>query len=160
VPAVAYLGLLIWLLTQLGPWAITREEYPVFMVLLVAMVLPTVLVRAASKRGRLHVFESDQAKRNGGKRWWAETVPVAMIFLGGCLILNRMLPRFLEQGGVVFMIGLPTSIMGLLEQRYRVRARHFESGWFALANVEPAAIARLAEIQNRLGQPPLSRKPS
>jgi hypothetical protein len=153
VPAVAYLAVLIWLVGQFGPWTTTREDYPVFIVPLVAIGLPAVLVRGVSKRGRLHVFQSHQAKRHESRRWWIEGPPVAIVILGGCLLLDRMFPGFIWKGGLVFLIGLPTSIMSALEQRYKVRASEFESGWFTLVNVGPAAIARFEEIARRHSKP-------
>jgi len=106
------------------------------------------------------VFRSEQAKQNDSRRFWLENAPVSIMVIGGCLLLNRIYPDFITRGGLIFMICLPTSIISLLERRYKVRAVEFENGWFALANVNPAAIAQFQEIESRISKTPLSRNPS
>ena len=149
VPDIGYLGLMIWFARQLGTDDIPTGGHSLFIVLLVGMALPAALVRLTGKRGNLHIYRSGQAERNDIRRWWFENAPAAIIVIGGCLILNRIYPDFIMSGGLVLMICLPTSIIGLLERRYKVRAVEFENGWFGLANVAPAAIARLEEIERR-----------
>ena len=160
VPEMGYLGLMIWFARQLQGEDIFPGGYSLFIMLLVGIALPTALVRLTGKRGSLHVFRSEQAKQNDSRRFWLENAPVSIMVIGGCLLLNRIYPDFIQRGGVVFMICLRTSIIGPLERRYKVRAIEFEDGWFSLANANPAAIARLEEIESRISKTPLPRNPS
>ena len=160
VPEMGYLCLMIWFARQLKTDDASSGGYSLLIMLLVGIALPAALVRLTGKRARLHVFQSEQAKRIDSRRFWLENAPVSIMVIGGCLILNRIYPDFIQRGGLIFMICLPTSIIGLLERRYKVRAVEFENGWFALANVNPAAIAQFQEIESRISKTPLSRNPS
>lgn len=126
---------------------------------MVAIVLLTLLARRVAKRGNVNLFQSNQATRNESRRGLIEGATVFAFVVGGGALLSGMFPGFLSNGGVVVLIGVPSTVLGILERRRRVRACEFASGWFALANVDQAAIARLAQIQSRLDEPLLSRKP-
>lgn len=124
------------------------------------MIVLITLVRGLSKRGRFHLFQSDQAKRNEGLRDWIEGLIVLLFILGGGFLISRLVPGFLSKGGAVLIGGSSAFFAGSLRQWRRLRTCGFDSGWFTLTNVHPAAIARLEEIQGRLEDPQLSRKPS
>ncbi|HEY1120345.1 MAG TPA: hypothetical protein VGE67_02040 [Haloferula sp.] len=118
------------------------------------------LVRGVSKRGRFHLFRSDQAKREENRRDWVERLIVLALVLGGGFLLKRITPGLLPGGGMGLITGISIFLSGSLGRLRQLRPCGFESGWFALTNVHPAAIARLEEIQSRPDHPPLSRKPS
>jgi hypothetical protein len=163
LPSVAYLAAMAWVVILFGAWEEAPSfdsQYRGFIAIMVAIVLLTLLARRVAKRGSLHVFQSNQATRNESRRGLIEGATVFAFVVGGGALLSGMFPGFLSKGGVVVLIGVPSTLLGILERRGRVRACQFTSGWFALANVDQAAIARLAEIQSRINKPPLSRKPS
>jgi hypothetical protein len=127
--------------------------------MLVVMFSATWVVWRQSKRASLHVFQSAQATRNESRRSWLEGLIVIVTILGG-LEMSRLLPESLSTAGIVLIIGAPGFILGILQRGRRVRVSEFNSDWFLLTNVHPAAIARLADIQSHRDPPPLSRKPS
>ena len=118
------------------------------------------LVWGVSKRGRFHLFRSYQPKRVETRRDWIERLVVLAFLLGAGFVLNRIAPGLLSGGGGGLIAGASVYLSGSLGRLRQLRTCGFESGWFALTNVNPAAIARLEEIQGRLDSPPLSRKPS
>ncbi|MEK7952902.1 hypothetical protein [Luteolibacter soli] len=118
------------------------------------------LVRGVSKRGRFHMFRSDQAKRDENRRDWVERLTVLALVLGGGIVLNRISPGRFPGGGAGLIGGISIYLSGSLGRLRQIRPNGFDSGWFELANVHPSAIARLEEIQSRLDELPLSRKPS
>ena len=157
LPSVAFLAFLVWVVFQSEPW--DALEFGGFAGMLLVMFIAVGLVWRQSKRAHLHVFQCARAKRNESQRSWLEGLIVILVVLGG-FEMSRMLPETLSDAATILLIGTPSFLLGGLQRLRRVRACGFESGWFALANVHPAAIARLQEIESRLCKSPPSRKPS
>jgi hypothetical protein len=153
LPAIAILGWMLWI-------AAYSFEDPKVWAALVGVALLAVLCWRLSKRGRLHLFQSDQAKRNESRRSWIEALVVFAVIMGLGLLMGQINPGELAKGGGGLIGGLFSFFVVNLKNRRSVRSCGFKSGWFVLANVNPAAIAWLAEIQNHPDEPPLSGKPS
>lgn len=159
LPSLVFGALLIWAL--LLP---KRSPDPPGSLTIAAIATVTIsliwLVRGVSKRGRFHLFRSDQAKREGNRRDWVERLIVLALVLAGGSFLREIVPDLLPGGSTGLIVGISIFFSASLGRLRQLRPCGFESGWFALANVNPAAIARLQEIESRLDSPPLSRKPS
>jgi hypothetical protein len=150
LPSVVFLAFLVWIAFRSEPW--DAAETGGIVVMLGAMFLATGAVWRQRKRASLHVFQSDQATRHESRRSWVEGFIVIVIVLGG-FEANRMLPESLSTAGIALTIGAPGFILGIVQRGRRVRAAEFKSDWFLLANMHPAAIARLEEIARRQPAP-------